>query len=101
MDIIFAFAQPFIEFFSKHYVNGCFIFIFVLITGIAISAHLSKNARGEHTMTADDVCASDMGGSVLIIIWPIIITLAIIAGICYLYYFLVGILIRLIIRRIK
>ena len=101
MDIIFAFVQPFVDFFAKHYINGCFIFTFILITGIVILAHLSKNSRGEHTMTADDVCASAMGGSVLIIIWPVIISLAIIAGICYFYYLIVGLIIKLVTKRIS
>lgn len=52
-------------------------------------------------MTADDVCSSAMGGSVLIIIWPIIITLAIIAGICYFYYLIVGLIIKLVTKRIS
>ena len=27
MDIIFAFVQPFVDFFAKHYINGCFLFL--------------------------------------------------------------------------
>ena len=101
MDYIFQFVQPFVDFFCKYYLNGCFIFIFVLITSVAIAVHLSKDKKGNHTMSLDDVCVSLMMGAVLVVTWPVIVSLAFFAGICYLYYYLVGLILRLVIKRIN
>ena len=38
---------------------------------------------------------------VFILIWPIIITLAFIAGVCYFYYLIVGLIIKLVTKRIS
>lgn len=101
MDYIFQFAQPFVDFFCKYYLNGCFIFIFVLITSVVIAVHLSKDKKGNHTMSLDDVCVSLMMGAVLVVAWPVTVSLAFFAGICYFYYLIVGLIIKLVTKRIS
>lgn len=94
MDIIFQFVQPFVEFFSAHYATGCYILVFLVITGIVVSIHLDKDSEGRHTTSVEDVCVISLISVIFILIWPVVVSLALIFGICYSYYLLIGILIK-------
>lgn len=91
MDIIFQFVQPFVEFFSAHYTTGCYILVFLVITGIVVSIHLDKDSKGRHTTSVEEVCVISV---IFILIWPVVVSLALIFGIFYSYYLLIGILIK-------
>ena len=101
MDYIFQFAQPFVEFFCANYKNGCFLFIFLAITGIIIIVHLDKDSQGNHNTSVDKVCMMSMVCVIFILTWPVILTLAFIAGVCYFYYLIVGLIIKLVTKRIS
>ena len=94
MDIIFQFVQPFVEFFSAHYTTGCYILVFLVITGIVVSIHLDKDSKGRHTTSVEDVCVISLISVIFILIWPVVVSLALIFGIFYSYYLLIGILIK-------
>lgn len=101
MDYIFQFAQPFVEFFCANYKNGCFLFIFLAITGIIIIVHLDKDSQGNHNTSVDEVCMMSMVCVIFILTWPVVLTLAFIAGVCYFYYLIVGLIIKLVTKRIS
>lgn len=101
MDYIFQFAQPFVEFFCANYKNGCFLFIFLAITGIIITVHLDKDSQGNHNTSVDEVCMMSMVCVIFILTWPVVLTLAFIAGVCYFYYLIVGLIIKLVTKRIS
>lgn len=101
MDIIFQFVQPFVEFFCANYKNGCFLFIFLAITGIIICVHLDKDSQGNHNTAVEDVCIMSIICGIFILIWPVVFTLAFIAGVCYFYYLIVGLIIKLVTKRIS
>lgn len=101
MDYIFQLAQPFVEFFCANYKNGCFLFIFLAITGIIIIVHLDKDSQGNHNTSVDEVCMMSMVCVIFILTWPVVLTLAFIAGVCYFYYLIVGLIIKLVTKRIS
>lgn len=88
-------------FFCANYKNGCFLFIFLAITGIIIIVHLDKDSQGNHNTSVDEVCMMSMVCVIFILTWPVILTLAFIAGVCYFYYLIVGLIIKLVTKRIS
>lgn len=96
MDIVFAFIQPYIDFCIDNYWTVLIVSIVLITTVVFIIQHLDSS-------TLKDLSFDPSGVMLFItaVIWPISLVLIAIVLIVCLYFYLIGILVRLVKKRIS
>lgn len=96
MDIVFAFIQPYIDFCIDNYWSVLIISIVLITTVVFIIQHLDSS-------TLKDLGFDPSGVMLFItaVAWPISLVLIVFVSIVCLYFYLIGILVRLVKKRIS
>lgn len=96
MDFIFGLITPYVEFSTNYYSNVLIICLILSVTGFIGYLHVTS---------AKDDFENLLGLASLLCIcsfaWPIVLFFLVIILLCVFYYFLVGFLINLILKRFK
>ena len=97
METIFKFIEPYVEFSSTHYLPMFIILVIVCITILIAFIHLTK----DDSIDIEAIAGMSVITFICCLAWPL--CLAIIACIlsCLFYYYFIGFLIKVVLKRFK